>query len=192
MKRAHAFLVTTAVAISAGGAAHAQPAVTPLTTPASPEPVDAKSPSVAVGLSLVGSLGSAALVLGGASLGNGAGQGLVLAGLAGSLVAPSLGHWYAGHYLTAGLGARLVGGAVFTAGLATVLSDCLFETSCDSSGGTLVVLGAVSYVGGMIYDIATASGAAQDYNEAHHLRLAPTVVPSGAGQGLGLGLSGVF
>src|SRR5689334_15034508 len=71
-----------------------------------------KDPVVATALSLGGTLASAGLIFGSHS------TGAVELGLYSSLVTPSLGEWYAGKYLTVGMGIRAASVGVMVAGIA--------------------------------------------------------------------------
>jgi len=46
--------------------------------------------------------------------------------------------------------------------------------------------------GGIIYDVATASTAAKNYNKRHHLQVTPIVAPTTASAVVGVGISGSF
>ena len=188
---------TVATALAAATPAHAQPALTPALVPAGPrEPAhvanqdEEKSGSTALLLSLGGAVGSLALTVVGANMENGSGASLMTVGVLSSIITPSFGHWYAGEYWTAGLGMRAGGGIAFVAGAAQAFGCIDAENSCDD-GAALVLVGAGLYIGGTLYDIATAPSAAERWNEKH-LQLAPTVVSSGTHQTLGLGLGGAF
>lgn len=183
-------LATTATAL-------AQPALTPLAAPASPaapapqESTGDKDPGVATLLSIAGTVVPSALVLSAAGTENGS-AGLFLAGLLGMELGPSLGHWYAGDYLTAGLGMRAGGTALLVVGLGEAL-QCLDvnDGSCHSGGEAPLLIGAGLFVTGSIYDIATAGRAANQWNK-EHLRLAPTMISSAGHSTVGVGLGGSF
>ncbi len=179
-----AAVATLAVATSA----HAQPALTPA-QPRGPAPEsEHKDPSTALLLSLGGSAGSLALFLAGIAQEDGS---LISAGVLTSFITPSLGHWYAGNYFTPGMGLRLGGGVLAVAGIAAALGSIDDESSNGDDGATMFVLGAGLYAGGVVYDIATAGGAAERWN-AKHLQLAPTLVSSGTHTTVGLGVGGAF
>ncbi len=192
--------VTTLAALAAP--ASAQPALTPLVEPAGAphEPVataaDAKSPTTAVLLSLGGTAGSVALMVAGANSSGSNADSLITVGLLSTLITPSLGHWYAGHYLTAGMAMRAGGGVLVIAGVAQALGSEFSSESSDGgdsgdAGATMFLLGAGLYLGGALYDIATAPSAAEHWNDKH-LQLAPTMVSSGTHTTVGLGLGGSF
>lgn len=155
-----------------------------------------RSETAAFELSLGGTAASVALVIAGSTNNN---ADLVLAGLATSLVTPSLGQWYSGQPLTTGMAIRAASAVVTIAGIGQALS-CSDESSspapnCGSGAGVLMLGGLVGYASGTIYDIATAGRAARDYNDAHGLRVhvSPGVLhtPSGSST-MGVGIGGTF
>lgn len=152
-----------------------------------------KNPDTAMELSLGGTLASAAIFTVGISSNNG---GLAMAGLASSLVTPSLGEWYAGKPLTAGMGIRVASAAAEIAGLAEAFKCIDAEDTCSSNSnaaGFLIVGGLLGYAAGTIYDIADAPSTAREYNHAHAWHVTPTVMrtPSGNAQ-MGVGIGGSF
>lgn len=174
--------------LAVGTSAHAQPALTPAQPRSAPVDADRKDPTTATLLSLGGTAASVGLFLVGVDRED---EGLVTAGLLTSLVTPSLGHWYAGDYFTPGLGLRLGGATLVMAGVASAIGSIDNENSSGDQGATMFVLGAGLYVGGTLYDLATAGRAAESWNTAH-LQFAPTMVSSGAHTTVGLGLGGSF
>ena len=70
--------------------------------------------------------------------------GLLMAGLASSLVTPSLGEWYAGKPLTAGMGIRAASAVATVWGLAESLKCLDADDSCHSDASAGVLLGAAS------------------------------------------------
>jgi hypothetical protein len=153
-----------------------------------------KSPGVALGLSLGGTVLSIALAS--ADDGSDPDNTLGTIGGIGVWIAPSFGHWYAGKAWTPGLTARFAGAGAVVIG-AVMLIGCYDseDNGCeDESGGTGIVLlygGAAAFVGGVVYDIATAPGQARKYNERLRERstrqwaLTPTVSHDHAGLVLG-------
>jgi hypothetical protein len=162
--------------------AHAQPStIEPTPLPTS----ETKNPVIATTLSIVGTLAPIGLMASGD-------ETLIGGGVIASFFTPSLGHWYAGKFATAGMAARGVGGGLMIAGVAIALDQCGFEGSCDSTAGTVLALtGAGLYVGGAIWDIATASRTAEDWNAAN-FRITPTAVPSASGPSPGVSITGEF
>lgn len=203
----------SAVALAAAAAtAHAQPGATPAGAPppappppatyapyAPPPPqieINEKSPGTALILSLGGTV--AAFAIGGvanenALLGTASGLGVWLA--------PSFGHWYAGDGWTTGLTYRMAGGAAMAAGAIWVLSECSLGhdnnggDDCGEPGFALIIGGAAAFVGGMVYDIATAPGAARRHNERQRQRVMQyqyAVTPTIGGDRVGLAIGGRF
>ncbi len=128
------------------------------------------------------------------------GTGIAWVGVASLPLAPSFGHWYAGDYLTPGLGLRALGIGLFVGGAAnfTLRIDCR-DLDCppakdNTLGGALMLLGAASYFTGWAYDAATAGRAARDYNREHAMRLtvAPTAMRGASSTSYGLVLGGSF
>jgi hypothetical protein len=151
-----------------------------------------KDPTTAVLWSIGGTAASGALLIAGISGNNAT---LTTAGAISSLVTPSLGEWYAGKYLTAGMGIRAASTVVMFAGVAQAIScwdSCSSGQSQDASA--MVIGGLVGYAGGAIYDIATAGSAADDFNAKHrvHAMFAPTVLNPPSGPVMGAGLTGTF
>jgi hypothetical protein len=141
---------------------------------------------------------SIGMVVAGASTGH---NTLTDAGLLSSLVTPSAGELYAGKLLTPGMGIRALAAglelAAFSEAHRCGYYVLVWSTdSCHNSSDltkTLLVVGALGYVTGTVYDIATASHAADDYNQRLQLRVTPTIIPTAAsGPAVGLGLGGSF
>ena len=144
-------------------------------------------------LSLGGTAASAGLVL--AGLQGSDNGGLLMAGLASPLVTPSLGEWYAGKPLTAGMGIRAASAVATVWGLAESLKCLDADDSChsDASAGVLLAGGLIGYATGTIYDIATAPSAARAYNRTHVVTVQPSLLrtPSGT-TSVGVGIGGTF
>lgn len=156
-------------------------------------PPELKDPSTAVVLSVGGTAASATLFLVGVKAENGA---LAAAGLISSLVTPSAGEIYAGRLGTPGLVLRLVSAGVAVAGVQEAFKCFLESSSCQHDpelAGALIVAGGIGYASGILYDIATAGRTADDYNRRMHVRVTPTVIPTGSsGPAVGLGIGGSF
>jgi hypothetical protein len=188
------------IVLALAGPAFAQPGMTePAPAPAPmppPAPTGGElSESAALGLSIGGTVGSWALLIGAAHYskdGEGAGV-LGTFGAIGVMVGPSFGHWYAGKYVTRGLGLRALGIATVVAGAMFVVSQCpLFAESengdgCDDTGGAMIALvGAGLFVAGTIDDIATAPGRVRKHNaRLSGLAVAPVLTQHSAGFALG-------
>ena len=110
----------------------------------------------------------------------------------GAFMGPSLGHFYAENTSQAliGIGIRLGGGALGALGFGAALSASL-EGNSGGGGAVLLLVGGLTGLVSMGYDIFTADDAARDYNEAHGLnaQVAPTVGPRGEQVGLALRVS---
>ena len=152
---------------------------------------DVKSRDTALALSIGGSIASVGLVVGGTAATERRAPQLGWAMIAASLLTPSLGEWYGGKYLTVGLGLRAVGAATAVFG---VLGSYCNDASCSTDlGHTLIGLGVITAVSGIIYDIATARGTVDAFNARHRrVGLAPTVIAPPSGPVMGLGLAGDF
>lgn len=151
------------------------------------EPDDAKSPGTATALAVGGTLlPAAAIALGFSVVDDNPGLGslAITTGTIGLGLGPSAGHWYAGKSVTGGLGLRVLGAAVAGAGAMKAMDDCFLETQpCSSVGDSIMVAGAAVFVGGVVWDIATADNAARDWNRRHgvSVSVAPTVTDRSAG-----------
>jgi hypothetical protein len=192
-------LVVVAALILTASPVLAQPGASPVLAPMAGapmagepmagEPMEAKSEQAAFGLSLLGTVAPFVVTVAAASTDQ---PELALAGAIGMLVGPSLGHWYAGRYATGGLLMRGAGVALVLGGLVQALDDLGCDGSCGGSDGeTLAIAGAAVFVGGTLYDLATAGRAAREWNE-RHLDMGPTVVSSASGPVPGLGVAGSF
>jgi hypothetical protein len=113
--------------------------------------------------------------------------------IAGILVGPSVGHFYAENISQAltGMGLRLGGGALGVLGGAAVLDAALGGDSSGEGGAALILAGGLTILISGGYDIFTADDAAREYNAAHGLnaQVAPTVGPCGEQAGLALRVS---
>ncbi len=112
---------------------------------------------------------------------------LLYAGIGTSLITPSLGEWYAGQYLTWGMGIRAAAAALGVYAVATQNETVRCQTAspptCKTmTGDGIAMLGiaAIAYVGGAWWDIADAPDAVDRYNTAHGF-LTPTVLPTPSG-----------
>ena len=173
-----ALLFTAALALAAATPAHATP----------------KSRGVAQALAGVGTGVSAGLVVSSLFLnkfGDVANAPLLLAGLGSSIITPSLGQIYAHDYLTLGMAARAVAGAMIAYGAFEMTSSkrCLTDTGAVSmcsgitqQGLVVIGLGAIAYIGGVAYDINDASDAVDRYNRTQGVFVQPTIgLARGAG-----------
>lgn len=123
---------------------------------------------------------------------------LVFTGLGSLVITPSLGHVYAGRYLTPGLGVRAAAGLFATWGVLhfsqTERCDTFTYKECTGlKREAIIVLGvsAIAFVGGAAYDFKTLPDSVERYNL--RFSLTPTILPTTAGPpGAGLVLSGSF
>ncbi len=180
------------------------------TEPAGSPPAEAprkpahRSPALALGLSLgVTGLGVAGAVAA-ASQHNAPGE-FLLAGVA-VYLGPSIGRWYGGGSAAVGLLGRAAGGAFLIA----AASERPIDPNCDPGNEdctgqneaiakqerrerTLLVTGAVLWIGASVYDFVMAPLDAREFNREHAVTVTPTVM-RGSGQGAalvpGLALSG--
>lgn len=157
--------------------------------------------NTALGLSIAGTLAGPALLAAGAyALDNSgaiddeeaslAGPAVLLvSGAAVSVLGPSFGHWYAGKALTPGLAMRAGGLAVAAAGAFGVLGGCEFDDGdCGASLDRIAMYaGVATFVGGAVYDIATARGRVRERN-ARDVQITPMV----SGTTGGVSISGAF
>lgn len=140
------------------------------------------SEGVALGLSAGGTLGAWGLLI---IAGRQSYEKAALVGLAGTLVTPSLGHWYRGSIMTRGFALRLLAAATGIASFVTIIG-----CECSTPVADKILIGsAVLYVGASIDDILTAPLAVRKHNRRiESLGLAPMVT----NHAVGLALSGRF
>jgi hypothetical protein len=155
------------------------------------------NPSTALWYSLGGTLGSYTLVVVGANAGSGP---AVAIGSVGTLLAPSFGHWYAGHGFSRGLAMRLLGASALFAGsllaFASLGSDPSDEGSSEHGNDGLIVgallVGGGLWIGGTIDDIVTAPKFARRANVKRHALAGYAVMPTLQHGGAGLALVASF
>jgi len=146
-----------------------------------------KSETTALALSLVGTLGSYALIAASAANENSDASGaMATVGALGAWFGPSFGHWYAGKIATSGLGMRAAAAGLGLTAIMWAFAECpLFsEDECHSSVAPAVLLvGAAGlWVGGTISDISSAPARVREYNRnlrASGLAIVPTVSSDG-------------
>ncbi len=167
------------------------PGMTPVSAPPPPAAADDKDPTVALGLSLGGAALSVGMFAIGAKTNS---DQLVTAGLLSSALTPSIGEWYAGEYLTWGMGIRAASASIALVGIAEAFcfDDC--QGKDQSSGEALFALGAIGYGAGMIYDIVHAPAAARKHNDRQRARLmiTPAAYPTSIGPVPGVMVGGSF
>ncbi|MBA3452182.1 MAG: hypothetical protein H0T42_03675 [Deltaproteobacteria bacterium] len=123
---------------------------------------------------------------------------LVYVSLGTSVVTPALGHWYAGRYLTPGMGVRAAAALFATWGVVhysqTQRCNTLEFKECTGlKREAIVVLGlsAIAFVGGAAYDFKTLHESVDAYNA--RFAITPTIMPTTSGPpGAGLVLVGEF
>ncbi len=154
-----------------------------------------KDRSTAFALSAGGTAVSIGLVLVGAKTGN---SSLTVLGALSSLVTPAAGEIYAGKVFTPGMGIRLASVGVGLIGLVAATTSFVQTAATGngdggSGGAAVVVLASLGYATGILYDLATAGNAVDDYNQHPRYRLVPTVIPTASsGPAVGLGIGGSF
>ena len=162
-----------------------------------------KRREVAQLLSVGGTIASSALVLSSFFVGTNSGEvnePLLYTGLGTSVFTPSLGEYYAGQYLTIGMGVRGAAAAfaviAFAAEQETV--TCANATSPDQKcssltgpGYALIGLAAIAYVGGSVWDVEDAPDAVDRYNHAH-MAVAPMILPTPSGAVPGVYFSATY
>jgi len=117
-------------------------------------------------------------------------------------ITPSGGEFYAGQYLTWGMGIRAVatGLAIWTLQTQTKKVVCdvpgaNHDLNCESfTEHTYPLLGvaAIAFIGGVWYDVLDAGDAADRYNAHHGFTIAPAPMAGPQGTVPGLMLGGTF
>ncbi|HEY5920103.1 MAG TPA: hypothetical protein VIV11_00475 [Kofleriaceae bacterium] len=185
------------------GHAGAQPGVTPAAPPAPPIAAPQSpelSESAALWLGIGGTAAAYGLFVGGLAWNNASDERtdnrnartMIGIGVAGTFIAPSVGHWYAGTLVTKDMLRRFVGaGGVLVGGITLAVCDHV-ESDCvivKQLAWGAVIAGAGLFVFGTLDDIARAPGRVR---KANAQRGAVSLVPTlGAGRG-GLAIVGTF
>jgi hypothetical protein len=117
-------------------------------------------------------------------------------------ITPSLGEFYAGQYLTIGMGVRVAaaGLALYTLEHYTRLAKCPLAPPSDPpecdilTEGAYPLLGiaAITFIGGVWYDVLDAKDAAERYNKKHGFTVAPVPMTGPQGTTPGVMLGGSF
>jgi hypothetical protein len=160
-----------------------------------------KDPKTALVISGIGTGASAALVL--SSVVIGADSGTVhrptfFAGVGTSLITPSLGHWYAGEWLTIGMGIRTGAALIAVLGATQTRDDrCDVDPTkvcptLTNAGFTMLGLAGIAYVAGVAYDVVDAPDAVERHNGTRppHNPFAMRLVPTTSTHGAGLAVLG--
>jgi hypothetical protein len=162
---------------SPSGAPHAEPAATTVRGPR-------RDPAIALVLSLGGTAAAWSLTLAAANRREDS-TALLATGVAGTFIAPSLGHIYAGAPLTRGLGVRLLGAAVTLVGYYIVVNPedtGRGEVRPNLGALPVVFVGAALYVAGSVDDIVRAPLRVKRQNRLlDSVGLAPVVRSHSAG-----------
>jgi hypothetical protein len=105
------------------------------------------------------------------------------------LALPSLGHYYAGDWVSTGTVVRAVG-------LGIVGFAVLTDDHNENDAPILPALGMLTVLTGMVIDIATAPATTREYNTSHspHSRvsISPSVLSTSSGPVIGIGAGGQF
>lgn len=125
---------------------------------------------------------------------------LLFTGMATSVITPSLGNFYADHWLNIGMGVRVAAGALGAYAAATMRQDHQCPNSSTSMKCTeltdngMIALGiaGIIYVGGAAYDFKVLGEQVDEYNVRHPFQWAPVLTPSPSGSGALLGIGGTF
>ena len=124
---------------------------------------------------------------------------LLAVGFGTSLVTPSLGNFYAEHWLNIGMGVRIVAGGMAAYVAATMRQDhqcpiAVSKTCTELTDNGMIALGIVGivYVGGAAYDFKALGLQVDEYNAKHPFQWAPVITPSPSGAGAVLGVGGTF
>ncbi len=190
------------VVLLVGRVAYAQPGASePIPPPPSPPAPALLSESAALWLSLGGTLGSYTLyAVAGNMRSSQLREPLMLTGALGIAFAPSFGHWYAGKFLTRGLGIRAASIGVGVVAVIVAVSCDGFSLADGSTGdcGPRVDLGlgllfaaAGMWLYGMVDDIVTAPRRVARINQAR-LDATYALVPTASDEHVGFALVGRF
>ena len=162
---------------------------------------DDKSPVLASGLALGGTLAGAGLLAAGFSSGE-AGAPLhdqfallMVSGSAVIVFGPSLGNWYAHQGWSTGLAMRLGGGLAMGVG-ASLIAAGLFRSDATTGVGLGIGLaGAGLFVTGIGFDLWEAHRAVEAYNRRHaapRITVAPMLARAGGVHRTGLAVVAIF
>lgn len=114
---------------------------------------------------------------------------LLYAGLGSGIVTPSLGDFYAGKYVTIGMGLRVAAGAIALYGVLNYDQEVRCNNTveyqlCTNLGQNaylLVGLAGIMFVGGAAWDIQNLPDVVEDYNRRGSIALTPTLLPTSTG-----------
>jgi hypothetical protein len=189
-----------AAATLGSGSAAAQPTLTPPSKLVGRRGVKPKQPGTAVFLSVSSTVVSYILVA--------SASPASFVGIAGVIVGPSVGHWYAGRGNGGGILLRTTASLILAASIVNVLSRGSYECwmasqqTCaeqqeeyerDERNTAIMLFGSLGVLAASsVWDISTAGRSARRWNEAHGVTLAPTIMPASGGRAPGLVIAGHF
>jgi hypothetical protein len=107
-------------------------------------------------------------------------SGMAAIGAIATLLAPSLGQWYAGETLSRGFRTRLIGAGVMVA-VAIPAISCVDECSPSRLLEAAFYTGLGVYIVGTLDDIVSAPNAARDAQSQRSVALAPMIRRGGSG-----------
>lgn len=168
-----------------------------------------KTADTATALTIAGTAVPLAMIVGGLASESDGGNSIAVAGLAGIVIGPALGHLYAPDRpgLELGLGVRVGAVALAVAGaelfahsgpLLGCWGDGCGVDGHDGSDGAalglgLVATGVIAAGASIVFDLGDAGAAARRYNHTHALQASPVLVgTSPAASTPGFGVSGRF
>lgn len=126
---------------------------------------------------------------------------LLYAGLGSGVITPSLGEFYAGKYLTIGMGLRVAAGLLAMYGVVghdqeercTNTTEFQICHKLGQSAYLFVGLAGIIFVGGAAWDIKELPDYVDEYNKRGGFALAPTLLPTSSGDtAYGLAAMGTF
>ena len=124
---------------------------------------------------------------------------LLYTGVGMLFIAPSAGEFYAGQYLTIGMGVRAAatGLAIYTLQTQTKIITCDDASTSDEkcegftdNAAPILGVAAIMFIGGVWYDVLDAGDAADRYNRKHGYAVTPTAMRGPQGMVPGLAISG--
>lgn len=184
------WIALAAVLIAAPAIAQPHPTETSSPTAQRDQP-DEDAEGTATSSSIVGTIVPGMVIATGLAMNLNSGRRVVEVGLLAGIPGPALGQWYAGKWLTPGLGARVIGGSMVIYGLENLDNCLLTESSSCSTARASFVVGGLLYVAGAVHDIATAGRSVRE-RRAPRLAVAPAILTGSKANGPGVVVSGAF
>ena len=126
---------------------------------------------------------------------------LLYAGLGSGVLTPSLGQFYAGKYVTIGMGLRVAAALLATYGVVGQDQEVRCNNTVEfqlcrnlkQEAYLYIGLAGIIFVGGAAYDIQELPSAIDDYNKRPSVALTPTLLPTTNGDSaFGLAAVGTF